>query len=195
MITLEDKPNENIKDIYGRVLEDIDKLAPKSVSRSSEQDLAMVPLQSVLNAIDGVDEVENGCLFIATVNNAEELSDALMKRPGRFDSVYKIDNPDADTILRFWKHRDFTVYDRMEVGSPQEDFTADLAAKFAKDGLSMAFAEEMVKSCRMVYKRKSVTFEEAQKITTKFKSHLLSIEGNDEYVGASDIDERTYKRT
>jgi len=156
-------------------LEDIDKLAPKSKRISSEMDEAVVPLQAVLNAIDGVEEVENGCLFVATVNEIGELSEALMRRPGRFDSVYEIGNPDAETILRFWQHHEFAVYDRLD-SDERDDFTPDLAAQFAKEGMSMAFVEEMVKACRMIHKRKAVTLEEAQKIHNKFKAHLKEFE-------------------
>ena len=72
-------------------LEDIDFLKKTSISMSY-----------FLNKIDGF-ETLNGVLILATTNKPEEIDVALSNRPSRFDSVFRISNPDEQCRFRMLK--------------------------------------------------------------------------------------------
>jgi SpoVK/Ycf46/Vps4 family AAA+-type ATPase len=57
---------------------------------------------TLLNLLDGVEKIEK-TLFIATTNYPHKLDEALIKRPSRFDSLYKIDAPTKEARAEIFK--------------------------------------------------------------------------------------------
>jgi len=68
------------------VMEDVDRWLPDSGP------------QYLMNTMDGITAI-NGVLFVATANCTDDLDDAIMDRPGRFDVHYKI-MPPRDDVRR-----------------------------------------------------------------------------------------------
>jgi len=56
----------------------------------------------LLNLLDGVEKIEK-TLFMATTNYPDKLDAALIKRPSRFDSLYKIGEPSAEARAEIMK--------------------------------------------------------------------------------------------
>lgn len=72
------------------VLEDIDYIAE---DRSNGSGMAWMTIE-LMNRLDGLEEM-NGVITIATTNLIEKLENAVKNRPGRFDKVITIPEPDA----------------------------------------------------------------------------------------------------
>ena len=134
-------------------LEDIDKSVGKPV-----EDYGRINLSNLLQFLDGFVELD-GTLIIATTNKIDELSEALINRPGRFDSIYEIGAPDEYQIKQLFNYHHIKIENE------------DQIIKELK-GTSMAFAEEFVKVAKTVYKRNRLTSKEATKILNKMKNHI-----------------------
>ena len=84
------------------IIEDLDWIAE---DRSHSGDAGKVI--ELMNQMDGVEEMD-GVITIGTTNDVEKIEKAIKNRPGRFDRVIKIPNPDEDCrkrmILHFTKH-------------------------------------------------------------------------------------------
>jgi len=61
-------------------------------------------LSSLLNVLDGVNQIENVC-YLATTNYPERLQDRISNRPSRFDRVYEIPHPDAKVREFYIRHK------------------------------------------------------------------------------------------
>lgn len=57
----------------------------------------------VLNILDGVDQVEK-VVFLATTNYPERLGARILNRPSRFDKRFKIDHPNTESRMLYFKH-------------------------------------------------------------------------------------------
>lgn len=101
--------------------EDIDSLRRTSVT-----------LSYFLNKLDGFDSVE-GVLIVATTNKPEEIDVALSNRPSRFDSVFRIPNPDKDCRYRMLK--------RYFKDTVSEEIIKELVSK--TKGFTMAYLKEL----------------------------------------------------
>ena len=145
----------NIKKPSLYYIEDLDK----QVAGGNGTDLPKMRLSSLLNMIDGVDEVD-GALFIATTNYANELAEALMSRPGRFDSIYEIGAPGHEQIMEMFNLHKLTVD-----GKSPEKLARDLK------GYSMAFIEECVKVAKMIHKTTDLSNEQAASVLKKIVDH------------------------
>jgi hypothetical protein len=142
------------------VMEDLDKTVKYQAS-SLDPDEGRVSLHSILKGLDGVDSIKiDGVIFIATTNHPEQISEALLARPGRFDRIFKFEKPNEISILNFLKYRNIVIKDM-----PLSQFAREM-----KD-LSLAFVEEWVKSCRMRYRRSEVSYAEAQSILKGIYRH------------------------
>jgi len=140
------------------ILEDIDKfIAYQSDGR--ERDAGTVTLHDMLKALDGFFEVQD-MLFVATTNYPNQMSEALINRPGRFDRIWKFPLPTSSLIGKFLEYHKMSVTD----GS-----LTSVSDKLA--GCSMAFAEEFVKSVRSIYHRNSFTLQEAEKVLARIAEH------------------------
>jgi ATP-dependent 26S proteasome regulatory subunit len=74
------------------VIEDLDHLLKDYIN-----------LSHFLNQIDGIEgAATNGLLLLATTNHPEKLDPAINNRPGRFDVVVEIPNPDDALRARFF---------------------------------------------------------------------------------------------
>jgi SpoVK/Ycf46/Vps4 family AAA+-type ATPase len=71
------------------ILEDIDKIG------AGEPEAMRHALNGLLSCMDGL-TTEDGVIVVATANETKALSDALLKRPGRFDRVAFFPAPAAD---------------------------------------------------------------------------------------------------
>lgn len=140
-------------------LEDLDKC---TAFQSTERDFASIPLYQLLQGLDGVDEV-SGALIIATTNDPEGVSQALMNRPGRFDRVWEIPLPDEDCILRL-----FNKY-KLQVVQEDKKVTPTIAKSLV--GLSMAHVEEVVKSAISRYCSTTIEQNKIKEIIKRVKSH------------------------
>ena len=136
-------------------LEDLDK----QVAGGNGTDIPKMRLSSLLNVIDGVDEID-GALFIATTNYANELAEALMSRPGRFDSIYEIGLPEHEQIMEMFNLHKLTVN-----GQSPEKLARDLK------GYSMAFIEECVKVAKMIHKTTDLSAVQAASVLKKIHEH------------------------
>lgn len=110
-------------------LEDIDRI----YGAEDEKDKANVTLDHLLNCLDGI-ATNNGVVVVATANNPEKLDPAILSRPGRFDKVVMLKDP--DTALR----KRYLAYLFRFTAATEGDikFLAD-----ETEGLSMAFLKEV----------------------------------------------------
>ena len=104
----------------------------------------------VLNILDGVD-VSSGMFLIGTTNYLERLDSGLVNRAGRFDKVYKIENPNDNTRKLFFESKkldelfsDFE-YSKYSVFQ-KENYTNELINSFVDNSrnLPMASLKELV---------------------------------------------------
>jgi hypothetical protein len=91
-----------------------------------------ITLSYFLNKIDGF-ETLNGVLILATTNKPEDIDAALSNRPSRFDSVFRIPNPDEECRYRMIK--------RYFKDSIDDELANDLVLK--TKGFSMAYLKEL----------------------------------------------------
>jgi hypothetical protein len=57
----------------------------------------------VLNILDGVDQIER-VVFLATTNYPERLGARILNRPSRFDKRFKIDHPNTESRMLYFRH-------------------------------------------------------------------------------------------
>jgi SpoVK/Ycf46/Vps4 family AAA+-type ATPase len=151
------------------VIEDIDKfVVGQSSGANREGDAGAVSLHMLLKALDGIDTI-GGVMLMATTNHPDQMTEALLARPGRFDRIIRMDPPSKENIERFLISRKLSVTD------------APLSAvSEAMAGYSMAFVEELVKSAKMMYRRSEFTFEELSSILNRIHEHKKI---SDKYLG------------
>ena len=140
------------------ILEDIDKFVTYQ-SEGREKDAGTVTLHDMLKALDGVAEVSD-TLFIATTNYPNQLSEALINRPGRFDRIWHFELPTQEAIIKFF------IYHNLKFSDCSHE---DIALHFK--GFSMAFVEEFIKSIRSTYKRNTFTLTEVQSVLDRIAKH------------------------
>ena len=98
--------------------------------------LEQVDVSAFLNLIDGIErETAKGLLLLATTNYPEKLDPAVNNRPGRFDVVVELPNPD-EGLRRAFFDKNF--------GDAVSAETRETAAKKA-DGLSFAHLREVLR--------------------------------------------------
>ena len=147
------------------VLEDIDKFTSFQAGNSNHCDSSSVSLHDLLKAIDGIDqESVDGLILIATTNYPEQLSDALINRPGRFDKIYKIDKPKTEEITNLLNYNNIVI-------NEGESDLKEIAEKFENAYMNMAFVCEFVKSLKMTYKRNNFSRAEADGMLAKILEH------------------------
>jgi hypothetical protein len=115
------------------ILEDIDLYGGE---RGHSQDGEY--LGELMNELDGMIENKEIIVF-ATTNHLEKVEKALQNRPGRFDRVYKIVNPDLPSRRRLLEHFINKVPNKITL-----EEVDDLAACFS--GYSGAYFKELVNS-------------------------------------------------
>lgn len=123
-----------------------------------------------LNILDGV-EVKSGVYFIGTTNYPDRIDPAFMNRSGRFDRMFKIDNPSEATRKKYFESREvgdilkgYKVYkdDKKEV---TEDSIVDLFVQHSTD-LAMASLKEVITSTAYALaSNKEMSIEEAIETT------------------------------
>jgi len=136
-------------------LEDIDKQVFGSGS-----DIPKLPVNELLQTLDGVDEISD-TIIIATTNYVKDLIDAIVSRPGRFDVVYSINNPNSKQIEQLLKYYDFNIID-----IPRNELIRSF------EGQSMAFIENFIKSCILMYKKTKFEKKEIESIRREINEHL-----------------------
>jgi SpoVK/Ycf46/Vps4 family AAA+-type ATPase len=115
------------------ILEDIDLFG---VDRDNSAQ--NVELGKLMNQLDGM--IENReIVVIATTNRLEKVEKALQNRPGRFDRVYVIPNPDFQTRIQLIAH-----FIRRVPNEISGEHVEILAEEFA--GYSAAYLKELVNS-------------------------------------------------
>jgi hypothetical protein len=114
-------------------LEDIDRLSHRTLDGHQALDL-----RELLNALDGITHVR-GVLFIATTNNPEDIQDAVMNRPGRFDARYAFPRPGVEEAERFLSSRRLCVQ-----GGEHEEGLHQLAETAVQKNMSFAHLQEWV---------------------------------------------------
>lgn len=115
------------------ILEDIDLYgSERGLSKDTER------LGELMNELDGMID-NNEIVVFATTNNLPEIEKALQSRPGRFDRIYKIMNPDFEARLRILTH----FVNQVPNEITQEELEV-LAEEF--EGYSGAYLKELVNS-------------------------------------------------
>jgi len=74
-------------------LDEVDALVPRRGSGSSDSHVTENVVSQILTEIDGLEELHN-VLIIGATNRLDIVDEALL-RPGRFDRIIKVPNPDA----------------------------------------------------------------------------------------------------
>ncbi|AFS81772.1 ATPase AAA [Candidatus Nitrosopumilus koreensis AR1] len=74
-------------------LDEIDALVPRRGSSGSESHVTESVVSQILTEIDGLEELHN-VLIVGATNRLDIVDDALL-RPGRFDRIIEVPNPDA----------------------------------------------------------------------------------------------------
>jgi len=115
------------------ILEDIDLFGTDRDNASQN-----VELGKLMNQLDGM--IENReIVVIATTNRLEKVEKALQNRPGRFDRIYVIPNPDFQTRIQLIAH-----FIRRVPNEISGEHVEILAEEFA--GYSAAYLKELVNS-------------------------------------------------
>ena len=147
-----------IKSLEGRpalvIIEDIDSLI---TDRNRSE---------FLNILDGVD-ISSGVYFIGTTNYPDRIDPAFMNRAGRFDRMYKIENPSETTRRKFFSSRNIgdnlAEYKTFKDDSipDSDEGVVELFVKFS-DGLPMASLKEIMTATRyLLADNPDMTIEEA----------------------------------
>ena len=131
--------------------EDIDK------KLATGKDIPTLPANELLQVLDGVDEINN-VIVIATTNHIHDLVDAIIARPGRFDVVQEIGLPGKEQRKQMFDHYRFTV-------NETEKLLGILQGK------SMAFVENFIRTCILVYKKTAFRMVEIKDILESIESH------------------------
>ena len=74
-------------------LDEVDALVPRRGSGGSESHVTESVVSQILTEIDGLEELHN-VLIVGATNRLDIVDDALL-RPGRFDRIIEVSNPDA----------------------------------------------------------------------------------------------------
>lgn len=150
-------PEETKPVVY--IMEDIDKFATYQSGSGDHADSGSVSLHNILKALDGVDEID-GAIIMATTNYAEQIAEAVMSRPGRFDRIWKIDLPTDEQKVKMLNFHKIFV----------SDMTNEEIAK-SLGSCNMAFVEELIKSLKKTYKRNTFTKVEVSTIVDRINNH------------------------
>jgi AAA+ superfamily predicted ATPase len=143
-------------------MEDIDKFTTYQSGSGDHADAGSLSLHQVLKGLDGIEETD-GAIVIATTNYAEQLPEALVNRPGRFDRIWKIDRPKEPEIVKFLQYHKMSVID------------GDLSYITSKlDGYSMAFVEELIKSLKKRHHKNDFTKTEVDDVINRIHKHSES---------------------
>jgi cell division protease FtsH len=89
------------------ILEDIDKVG------AGEPETMRHTINGLLSCMDGL-TTEDGVIVVATANDPTSLSNALLKRPGRFDRVALFSTPSVDLRQRYLMHVNGGNFDEAE---------------------------------------------------------------------------------
>jgi ATP-dependent 26S proteasome regulatory subunit len=89
------------------ILEDIDKVG------AGEPETLRHTINGLLSCMDGL-TTEDGVIVVATANDPTSLSNALLKRPGRFDRVARFSTPSVDLRRRYLTHMSGGNFDEAE---------------------------------------------------------------------------------
>lgn len=112
------------------VLEDIDYLA-KDRDISDANDFLVVDL---MNKLDGIEDF-CGVITLATTNKKEQVEDALRNRPGRFDRVIEVGNPDEDLRFKMLSKflENYHIEDDVDLKKISKDISDDRSGSFVKE--------------------------------------------------------------
>lgn len=136
-------------------IEDLDK---KVFSRAAN-DIPVLPVGELLQTLDGVEEINN-VIIIATTNYVKDLVEAITARPGRFDIVQEIGNPDEKQIKSLFNYYNFKYKDL-------NTLLKDLRA------CSMSFVESFVKECILKYKKLEFdNYDEIRNVLVDIHKHI-----------------------
>jgi hypothetical protein len=111
------------------LLEDIDRIFESPGHTQVTKD-------GLLNCLDGAG-IYDGIVVVATANNPEGIDPALLHRPGRFDRVVRIENPDGELRYRQLHH----LFSRSVSSRVSEPVLRRVAGESA--GFSMADLKEV----------------------------------------------------
>ena len=136
------------------VAEDIDK----TIYNKFSADAPMLRLSEFLNAVDGV-RSSSGIILIATTNFPKDLPESLLSRPGRFDHIYKIENPTELLFKKYFESRNIQIKG------------INLAKRFHDVGVSMAFAEQFVLWSKVATKENKVNKKTALEMIERIEKH------------------------
>jgi hypothetical protein len=113
------------------IIEDLDHL------------LKQLNVSAFLNALDGIDAGANksngALLLLATTNHPEQLDPAINNRPGRFDVVVEVPNPNTSIREAFF---------RAKLTGPDAETLASVLGDLVRetDGLSFAHLQEILRA-------------------------------------------------
>jgi ATP-dependent 26S proteasome regulatory subunit len=104
--------------------------------------------------------VNNGWVVVATANDPKRLDPAIKSRPGRFDQVIELPNPDATLRFRYLSH----LFRKLTIEPKDMDVLVQ-----ETEGMSMAFLKEVF----VVAATKGLT-ENGIVITSEVVRHTLN---------------------
>lgn len=158
-----------------------------------------------LNILDGSD-INSGILIIGTTNYPERLDSGFVERPGRFDSMHKIENPTEDTRRLFFQSRNlYDLFSEYKITNNTEQ-EVELVKLFVDNSaeLPMASLKEIITSTSyMLLEDNTKTVEDAvtevykKKIDAKTKhdeEHKKYLEGMPEMGGMGTMVRRKRRR-
>jgi len=112
-------------------------------------------IELILNILDGMIHVDS-VIFFATANNTDDLDDAILNRPGRFDVHYKILPPHDDVRRKFISKTLKSKKDSVNI----DQWTKDTV------GLSLGHIKELVISVMVFGKNYDETMERLRNMRT-----------------------------
>lgn len=151
------------------IIEDIDKFIVYQNGGKGNTDSGSVTLHNILKALDGIDQ-NDGLIVIATTNFADEMTDALLNRPGRFDRIWRIDLPNEENIINLLKYHNIQLKLNYEEERIEKDEPLKIISK-ELNGYSMAFVSEFIKQVKMIYKKNEINETEADNILRNIHKH------------------------
>lgn len=134
------------------IFEDFDRFFEPETKRK-------IPVETLLTCFDGI-TVNRGVVVVATANHPEWIDTAFMNRPGRFDQVVHVGNPDKD--LRY--HMLKMLFDRSPDADVRDE-TLEAIAKESRDFSMVLLKEVFLQSGHqsLLQRRTKIHDEDARK--------------------------------
>lgn len=155
------------------ILEDIDLYGKERDEGGSPERLG-----ELMNELDGMVDNKEIIVF-ATTNNLFKVEKALQSRPGRFDRIYKIMNPDFEGRMKILTHFVNKVPNNItkeNMGTLAEEF-AGYSGAYLKELINSGFAQAIIRDDKEPTLQYSDLVETSEVLKNKEEKKFMGFQG------------------